>query len=109
MRSTKKYKELAAFKTNEFKIGDMVRAYELSFRTGYVEGKILNIKGDEICFSIPDMPLVFHFKQCRKLEEVKPREFWTYRVYLQDPSSNEGALLRVLDEAIKVREVLDDE
>jgi hypothetical protein len=110
---SKKYKELPAFETNEFKVGDLINVY-----IGHYLYKVRVTRTHEylVFFSGADTENgegLAHFKQCRKLEEIKPREFFidlrTYRstdVIPSEYSPNPwGPDMRV----IKVREVLEDE
>ena len=69
-----KYKELPAFETNEFKVGDHVRLYGVS---GSFDGTITTV-GKELIVIRGDVQLTGHFKQFRKLEEVTPREYIRY-------------------------------
>jgi len=74
-----KYKELPAFETNEFKVGDRIRAYGVLV-DGHIDDIVTGICKitkdhlmvdtiDNVYYSSP------HFKQCRKLVEVEPREW----------------------------------
>jgi hypothetical protein len=114
-----KYKELAAFKTNEFKVGDMVRVYDyFPYEALIVE--MFNDNGEGILkvqFEDPSSVKLrstrgVHFKQCRKLEEVIPREFWinpdekncAAKILTSEP---DGVYAR--GPFIKVIEVMEDE
>lgn len=107
---TTKYKELPAFETNEFKAGDAVAFYR---NCGRAIGEIKDICDDRLeviyergngynsCTSV-------HFKQCRKLEEIKPREFylhlWGSSIFTQEECAERGIATSNL---IKVREVIE--
>jgi hypothetical protein len=60
-----KYKELPPFENNEFKVGDVIVVYD----SHYTEdaARVTKIKDDIIWCS---GSIGFHFKQCRKLEEI---------------------------------------
>lgn len=111
---SKKYKELPAFETNEFKVGDLVKVY---VGTDIFQTRVLEIRRDHFVI-IEDSEDrgydIAHFKQCRKLEEIKPREF---NVIVTE----DGEIITAPSHAlpnftfnnkpvtyIKVREVLDD-
>lgn len=116
---TKKFKELAAFETNEFKVGDLINVYD---KEKVIEKLVVtNIDGDfiENFLTAKYNPLSenqkmsidimrFNFKQCRKLVEVEPREFWlsesTQKFYTWDEV---GSMRLVKENFIKVREVLE--
>lgn len=71
------WEELDAFKTNAFKVGDKVRIYyDYCVRDDY----IVKIEHDLLYFKTPSIGK--HFKQCRMLKKVKPREWWLGQ-YLQ--------------------------
>jgi len=78
-----KYRELPEFKSaDEFKIGDKVRHYFWNTNSKFYESedKVIEIEGDLLMLLPTYSPVTFppgraHFKQCRKLEEVKPREW----------------------------------
>lgn len=77
-----KYKELPAFETNEFKKEDLVHIYHSLNDvklTEWIHGpqKVSKLEKDYVFF---DGPFGYHFKQCRKLEEIKPREFYVKEV-----------------------------
>jgi len=66
-----KYKELDAAKSvDEFKVGDKFNAYE--YDAPFKNREVTDLDGN-IIISVSHR---YHFKQCRKLEEVKPREWW---------------------------------
>ncbi|HEY5688551.1 MAG TPA: hypothetical protein VIS27_09635 [Yeosuana sp.] len=111
-----KYKELPAFETNEFKVGDKVAFYR---KCGKAIGEITSRSTNNLCIKYESRDkntcmTETHFKQCRKLEEVKPREF---NVIVTE----DGEIITAPSHAlpnftfnnkpvtyIKVREVLDD-
>ncbi len=78
----KKYKELPAFETNEFKIGDKVAVYNMGISFICTVERIMG----EMVYCLPENRMhmyecklgrdIYNFKQCRKLEENKPREYW---------------------------------
>ncbi len=75
-----KYKELDAFETNEFKRGDKVNIYNDGRVFIYF---VVNVRNDIVIAAYKvdiseAMTSEFHFRQCRKLEEIKPRE-WLVR------------------------------
>ena len=102
-----KYKELPAFETNEFKVGDLVKCYDSEVSD---DNEIIEvIVADKIY--LKNYTYSAHFKTCRKLEEIKPREFWIvgredeFYVYENEPKDitlSEGF------KKIRVREVLED-
>ena len=67
-----KYREHAAFETNEFKSGDLVRIYDAMVVGNFRTDAVTVVKGDLIYTGAQS----YHFKQCRKVEEIKPREWW---------------------------------
>jgi len=103
-----KYRELPECKSaDEFKVGEQVRVYNSSgdsiIEVVTISPPFLN---NEIC--------TFHFKQCRKVVAVKPREFkYCYR-HDQVRPGDASAPQCPIDyswgdcEWIKVREVLDE-
>jgi len=74
-----KYTELDGFNNNEFKLGDMVRAYGCAW-AGSLASLGSNTVNQDIIQEI-DGEIIrvnahwYHFKQCRKLVEEKPREW----------------------------------
>jgi len=102
-----KYKELPAFETNEFKVGDKVKVYNSE---GHFTAFVSEIMLNKEFLRLETRTLPVHFKQCRKLEEIKPREFWVDLL--------ENKLLPIEYEKrnkdfsksgyIKVREVIED-
>jgi hypothetical protein len=101
---SKKYKELPAFETNEFKVGDRVRFYEDCDAN---EGEVVHVSMNVI--EVHGINYGIHFKQCRKLEEVKPREFWIHSPggYLVDTLSTDDRVNLKAQGYIKLREVLE--
>lgn len=99
---TKKFKELPAFETNEFKVGDWIICYDSEVSNGIQE--IIDISKDSIL--LKNYLHWVNFRTCRKLEEVKAREFWidpgmfAYEYLPPHLSPNKF---------IKVREVLEEE
>lgn len=71
-----KYKELPAFETNEFKKGDRIKVYGIQ-DTNYIICVVEDSKEYVVSFQ-PSIKGQYyaHFKQCRKLEEIKPKEYW---------------------------------
>jgi hypothetical protein len=106
-----KFKELPAFETNEFKVGDRVKVYtENGILLGIVSSD--RNKGYHYVFILKDgteEEVEFHFKQCRNLEPVKPREFLIKRCDGEDDDMifEYDSLIR--EGFIWVREVLEDE
>lgn len=109
-----KWVEQAAFETNEFKKGDALRSY---CAIGGIERcDVTSVSGDIVYSGDSE----FHFKQCRLLKQVKPREWW---VWLGDISvieklekivawTEKGRPDLIAHDGykwIKVREVLEDE
>lgn len=103
---SKKYKELPAFETNEFKAGDVINVY-VDYNTIH-KVTVNNSFGDYLDFGA-ELYGRYHFKQCRKLEEVKPREFWIYSAYDHNPDEHPDPRGVRYPKAFKVREVLDEE
>lgn len=113
---SKKYIEQPAFEKNEFEVGDSVRVYLSSSKV--LEGNVSFVCGRDLV-GVSDEN--FHFKQCRLLKEVKPREFWIREQNVEDLLNGkyvygEGATISK-DSAcnlqgdgpyIKFREVLED-
>lgn len=109
-----KYVELPAFETNEFNKGDYIRVY-LGGTCGWQPHDVLIISVAELSVEviIDEVRYFVPFQACRKLEEIKPREFWV----LKEEHRKETCLQFILDEPrsscmnyyIKVREVLDGE
>ncbi len=105
-----KYKEMPEFETNEFKVGNHVAFYRKSGRT---EGEVQCVHGDivEIMYgeTLAKSMTKVHFKQCRLLKEMNPREFYLVvddrgRFYWGSQSLSD-----VRDYVhIKVREILED-
>jgi hypothetical protein len=122
----KKYKELPAFETNEFKVGDRVKVYMSP--EPYI-GLITEIEDSFLKIEAVDYNehTFEHFKQCRKLEEIKPREFWVHRdcvnnifgqlplrYYGSPPRFGSAVIATYVDkpdrkEYIRVQEILEDE
>lgn len=69
-----KYKELPPESETEnyFKIGDLVHIYCASSGGRIGPEKVKHVWKNNIQY----YGAYYHFKQCRKLEEVKPRELW---------------------------------
>jgi len=115
-----KYKELPAFETNEFKVGDMVAVYGCpsvtgSYHTGSHHDVVHIAEEGEILVGTELNPrLGFHFKQCRKLVEVEPREWWlnpvskTYVVAGEIIEYKNDDGVPNLAAWIKVREVIEE-
>lgn len=105
---TKKYRELPAFETNEFKVGDNVHVYGCSSVKDGVLLKIRHIYSTAYMEArdSEDILHVVHFKQCRKLEEIKPRIFWAYELYHYNPNEDLDPCDTHSPRAIKVQEVL---
>jgi hypothetical protein len=121
-----KYKELPAFETNEFKVGDRVKVYMSP--EPYI-GLITEIENDllEVIAFYCNEHTFEHFRQCRKLEEIKPREFWVHRdcvnnifgqlplrYYGGPPRFGSAVIATYVDkpdhqEYIRVQEILEDE
>lgn len=118
-----KFRELPAFETNEFKVGDRIKCYDSVVpenHSGYFvkdkEGSFVSFEcriGSTHCFRA-------HFKQCRKLEEVKPREFYLRTIPVYHPITKEyiyeyysindcNKPEEFSEEYIKVREVMEEE
>lgn len=111
---TKKYKELPAFETNEFKVGDIVNCYCEQKTHIEIPVKCLLVDKDYLLIEDRTYQIIAHFKQCRKLVKVEPREFWlvfSHEHNYSNPSvypceqiiAHKGAW------QIKVREVLDED
>lgn len=65
-----KYKELPECDSaDEFKVGDRAIAYKSA--TNFQQFTVRGVSGHSIQSGSAEL---FHFKQCRKVEEVKPRE-----------------------------------
>jgi len=118
-----KYKELPECKNvDEFAIGDMVNIYDDG---NHLKDMAVNsIDGNVLLVSLPlggfnSRTYQCHFKQCRKLEPIKAREFWV-NCYEDDSghimhvihnslkaAKNIGSNHKV--ECIHIREVLDED
>lgn len=99
-----KYKEVlweGEPEENPFKVGDRVRAYNPLTRYDCFE---IDEVIDAYVYTGSDRR-PYHFRQCRKLEEMEPRE-WTLTGGLH--RSWEGPIIGAL-ETVKVREVLEDD
>lgn len=110
-----KYRELPAFEKNEFNEGDLVNCYNAPSGSLPFVLKITGIFQDFIYGDLPDSKegdesIGAHFKACRKLEELKPRE---WEVYLD----KQGTIISynaMKDfcwndvKTIRVREILDE-
>lgn len=117
----KKYKELPLFETNEFKVGDEVKVYDSSmdknkiYVVQFVGPSLVQLQGYGF----------FNFQVCRKLEEIKAREFWIPKDSLDELFNRKftdwygreklcDQYMTPIDRTkynkdyIKVREVLDD-
>lgn len=69
----KKHREMPSELFNTFIENDYVRVFNDS---ACFEGTVLAVDKDLIYFrSEEGFEFVIHFKQCRKLEEIKPRDF----------------------------------
>jgi len=67
-----KYRELDACKSvDEFEVGDKIQYY---YPMGDGDAHILKVIPPYLHCSNG----IYHFKQCRKLEEINPREFWIH-------------------------------
>lgn len=106
-----KYKELPAFETNDFIVGDTVHYYNNESMQEFVVSKIsreLLILGKTDYHSF-DLQLA-HYKQCRKLVEVKPQVPREIELYYDKKS---GHYFQVRGngnfETIKFREVIEDD
>lgn len=112
----KKYVEQPAFETNEFKAGDNVRIYiprsnsPLIKKSGVEDTEVMMIDGDYLLLKLTNHftdDVKAHFKACRLLKEVKPREFWLdfdNNTFYEHPH---GSKFSVRLSLIKVREVLE--
>ena len=69
-----KYRELPASETNDFEVGDRVRVYNWA---SSLVIKVEKVNDDWVeSYTPADNNLYkFHFKQCRKLVEEKPRQW----------------------------------
>jgi len=110
------YKELPPKSETEnyFKAGDHIRGFNCGPTGDYSwEMKVSRVEGNMV---IDVDGSKSHFKQCRLLEEVKPREWTVYRIDVgrEIISSNKAARFMGVDltdnrwETIKVREILDE-
>lgn len=99
----KKYRELPAFETNEFRIGDIINVY-IDSGNPFKE-EVLNVRNNLVKTSANK---VIHFKSLRKLEEIKGRLFW-----IKDSPNGRVSVNTMVSEEnesgdwIKVREVLE--
>lgn len=103
-----KYKELPAFESNEFKVGDLINIYSPE---PLQINRISKIYQDLI---IVENSLsgccMFHFKQCRKLVPIEAREWEVWIDCYGDLFDNPKDLYYDKKaKKIKVREVLEDE
>lgn len=99
-----KYKEQPAFEKNDFKVGDYVRVYDEQYQFDCAISAIND------CFVSFNTTRKLHFKQCRLLLPVKPREFYLIRDCEDDTFGIlEEKPNNVWKEIVKVREVLEDE
>ncbi|HEY5688552.1 MAG TPA: hypothetical protein VIS27_09640 [Yeosuana sp.] len=109
---SKKYKELPAFETNEFKVGDKVICYDSAVVVSVIHTVTKVFPTSIILSPGPEeyKGMDMNFKQCRKLEEIKPRE---YSVNIDAITGNIVGPFSSLNsdnfKTIKVREVMDDE
>lgn len=79
------YRELPEAKSaDEFKVGDLIRFYD---GFGHTDSILeCESKGDMLEANVRGRYENYHFKACRKLEEVKPREIWVNE-YKLNPST----------------------
>lgn len=112
-----KWKEMPAFESaKEFEIGDTVRVYQ---SVEACDGKVDAISGDLIDVSFVQSAHdrgIYHFKTCRKLVPVEPREWTGRREFFEADSMGRVTSTKYIlwikgigPETIKVREVLDEE
>lgn len=101
-----KYVEQPAFETNLFKIGDKIHVYDMCYKNIDIH-TITKINDDLIESNGKD---ILHFKQCRLVLPVRPREFWikldliNYSILIATPFD-----IGLKDEGyFKVREILED-
>lgn len=112
-----KYKELPASETNTFLVGQKVKVYHghhhIQGNVNNVSGEFVYVTEDGFYSAHSDSP--FHFRQCRKLEAIQPKEFY---IKITKRSNGQLDLLEVVpvneafnpkDKYIKVREVLPEE
>ncbi len=101
-----KYKELPAFETNEFEIGDKIKCYDSCTNTEQ-KHSIVRIIKDFVEIETQEFisGIEVHFSTCRKLEPVKPRE-WT--VWIQDGDIQSRNPFIPIKDPIKVREVIEE-
>lgn len=102
-----KYIEFQAFDTNQFQVGDKVRVYHSPYNV--TDATVTEVQGDALLArkdpSKKTQEIFAHFKQCRRLEEMKPREWLIYRT-----KSHEFTTDQTIEHylpAIKVIEVLE--
>ena len=110
-----KYRELPIDDSkgvDQFKVGDRVNVY-LQCHTHPFRSEVTDVNSDFL-LRVKGHDNALNWKQCRKLEEVKPREWWVNRNDLG--LFNESAAIVYEPNAnmdpkywIKVREVLEDE
>jgi len=104
-----KYRELPALEINEFQIGDLIKTYqgnqEHIFYIVSVNENILTVTYKEDIYE--EDTSIFHFKQCRKLVPIEPREFHLHSDGSYTGINNAKFIDR--EKALKVREVLEDE
>lgn len=101
-----KYKELPAFEINQFQKGDRARVYRGDKQEDVIVEEI-RVNGMLLLRSKDIYDSFAHFKQCRKLEELKPRE-WTVFLTKDGRITSAGALNFCEAKWLRVREVLED-
>lgn len=102
-----KYRELPASEVNDFKVGDWVRVYQ-NYGVGTEDYTIKEVHIDFISVKDITKPM-YHWKACRKLVPVEPRE-WTITI-CEDGTLSKGTPFAKniynYSETIRVREVLE--
>lgn len=101
-----RYKELPAFEKNEFDEGDTVNVYMQGNSKPY-ETYVLPVQNyqEKDMVKVSGHTTLVHYKQCRKLEPMKPRE-WTIHTCPRHVGATTAFFDHKCEEQIKVREVL---
>ena len=75
--SNTQYKEhpLDESNGNPFKVGDMVRVYDILLNEDLV-WEVTNILGDQLALYAKNFRASYHYKQCRLLTKKEPKEYW---------------------------------
>ena len=97
---------------NPFKVGDMVRVYDILLNEDLV-WEVTNILGDQLALYAKNFRASYHYKQCRPLTKEKPREFVVFfdskgQIECGCETKDLNPDFKPSNNRMLVREVLDD-